>query len=116
MRLRAVRAGTGRGRRPLAPRLRLSGAYGAVWWDCDPFVAPARLPLRHREIAVVLSSVLANEVAPRRASSPPWPPTQRDDLRFRQSGTQHPHLCTQVRNVTLDTGSRRIETDGQPGK
>lgn len=71
LRLRAVRAGTGRGRRPLAPRLRLSGAYGAVWWDCDPFVAPARLPLRHREIAVVLSSVLANEVAPRRASSPP---------------------------------------------
>jgi len=67
LRLRAVRAGTGRGRRPLAPRLRLRGAYGAVWWDCDPFVAPARLPLRHREIAVVLSSVLAIEVAPRRA-------------------------------------------------
>ena len=52
---------------------------------------------------------------PSAASNPPWAPRQRNPDRLRQSGTQRPHLCTQVRNVTLGTGPGRFETAGQPG-
>jgi len=80
-------------RRPLTRCLRLSGGSGALWRDGDPFAAPAR-PLRDRESIGALSSALSNVAPPRRASSPPWPPRQRNPDRLCQSGTQRPHLCT----------------------
>ena len=86
LRLRAVRAGTGRGRGPLAPRLRLSGAYGAVWWDCDPFVVPARLPFAIGRLPE----------CSRRCSQTKWRPGGRRARRGRQ------------RNVTIFGSARAV--------
>ena len=43
------------------------------------------------------------EAAPRRASSPPWPPIRHRSRRLRQTGTNRPHLCTRG-SVALRAG------------
>ena len=98
MRLWAVLSGPPGTPPPTGAMCSLSGGSGSVSRNGDPFVDSARLPLRDQKSVGALSSVLRNEVA------------QRDDLWFRQSGTNHPHLCTRVRNVTLRTGPGRRET------
>ena len=46
------------------------------------------------ELIVSVTSATPHEAAPRRASSPPWPPRKRNPDRFRQNGTKRPHPCT----------------------
>jgi hypothetical protein len=46
------------------------------------------------QLIVSVTSATPHEAAPRRASSPPWPPRKRNPDRFRQNGTKRPHLCT----------------------
>jgi hypothetical protein len=59
--------------------------------------------------------VLPNGTAPQRALGPPWTPMATSPSVLRERDHWRPHLCTQVRIVTPETGSRRFETERQPG-
>jgi hypothetical protein len=61
----------------------LGGGAVAVTYDALTF-----------ELIVSVTSATPHEAAPRRASSPPWPPRKRNPDRFRQNGTKRPHPCT----------------------
>ena len=73
-------------------------------------------PLLHDRESRSASSVLPNDVAPRRASIPPWPPRQRDPDRFCQSGTHHPHLCIIDAGALRASSASLAETRSRDGR
>jgi hypothetical protein len=58
----------------------------------------------------------AKLVTPSRASSPIWPSTQPDPDRFRQTGINHPHLCTRACDALRACSSTLAETSVATGE
>jgi len=92
---------------------RRSGRSDARWRDAD--TPPAPPPQCDPEAIGALSSVLPNGTAPQRALGPPWTPMATSPSVLRERDYWRPHLCTQVRIVTPETGSRRFGTERQSG-